>query len=247
MAIKVVGTTVIDDSRNADLVNVTVDGTLKGNPNLTIGESFDIITVSGELTVGGGLDIGSGITIGNSLFDAASADGVGINLGPAQASITYDSNFDVWSFSKSGLFPGVIAEGPSGSAFESIKEKFITSSSTGGNLSVAAEDPGIRYLTSVQTADTNINFTGGFTSGLFTDYTDIGQAVTIVILATQGSTAYYIQNPTVEGQSVTTFWQGGSPPTEGNPNSIDAYTFTLLNEDGTTSGVKIFASLTQFA
>jgi hypothetical protein len=72
-----------------------------------------------------------------------------------------------------------------------------------------------------------------------------GQSITITHLVTQGSTAYYNSAVTVDGSSVTPKWSGGSAPTSGNVNSVDAYTYTLVK---TGSGsFTVFASQTKYA
>jgi len=49
----------------------------------------------------------------------------------------------------------------------------------------------------------------------------------------------------VDGSSITPEWQGGAAPTEGNINSIDSYTYTIIKTGD--AAFTILAALTQFA
>jgi len=64
------------------------------------------------------------------------------------------------------------------------------------------------------------------------------------MLATQGSTAYYNSAVTIDGTSVTPYWQGGSAPTKGNASGIDVYTYTVIKTGSAT--YTVLASQTQF-
>lgn len=73
-----------------------------------------------------------------------------------------------------------------------------------------------------------------------------GQAVTVVILATNGATAYYNTTMLIDGVFTPTIkYQGGVPWTYGTANGVDAYTYTIVKA---SSGVfTIFASQVRFA
>lgn len=74
-----------------------------------------------------------------------------------------------------------------------------------------------------------------------------GQSVTVVFLATQGTTAYYNTTVQVDGTTsgVTTRWQGGAAPAAGFPSGVDAYSYTVIKTGSATFSV--FASQTRFA
>jgi hypothetical protein len=76
----------------------------------------------------------------------------------------------------------------------------------------------------------------------------VGQSATIAILATQGSTAYYMNGTlTIDGSSsnVTTNWQGGSAPVTGFTTGIDVYTYTII-KTAATPAYTVLATQTQF-
>jgi hypothetical protein len=72
-----------------------------------------------------------------------------------------------------------------------------------------------------------------------------GEAITVVFMVTQGSTAYYNNAVTIDGTSVTPKWQGGSAPTTGNASSIDIYSYTIIKTASAT--YTVLASQIQFA
>ena len=73
----------------------------------------------------------------------------------------------------------------------------------------------------------------------------VGESMTFAVLATQGSTAYYLNAYQVDSSSVTPKWQGGSAPSAGNASGIDAYSFTLIKTADAT--FTVLASVTQYA
>jgi hypothetical protein len=55
-----------------------------------------------------------------------------------------------------------------------------------------------------------------------------GNAVTLSLMVTNGSTAYTANTVQIDSVVQTVKWAGGTVPTTGNPNSIDLYSFTLI-------------------
>jgi hypothetical protein len=70
-------------------------------------------------------------------------------------------------------------------------------------------------------------------------------SISITMLATQGSTAYYNSAVTIDGTSVTPKWQGGTAPTSGNASSVDSYTYVIIKTG--SAAFTILASQTKFA
>jgi len=73
----------------------------------------------------------------------------------------------------------------------------------------------------------------------------VGQIATVTLLATIGSTQ---RRPTVfqvDGNSISPKWMGGTAPTTGNSNSIDAYTLAIIKTG--SAAFTMFASQTRFA
>ena len=74
-----------------------------------------------------------------------------------------------------------------------------------------------------------------------------GESLTLCHLVTIGSSEYRNTTVQVDGTTsgVTTEWQGGEAPTEGNANSIDSYVYTVIKTGDAT--YTVLASLTQYA
>ena len=88
-----------------------------------------------------------------------------------------------------------------------------------------------------------VNFRGS--SGTSLDSAmSTGEAITVVFLVTQGSTAYYNNAVTIDGSSVTPKYQGGTAWTSGNASSVDAYSYTIVKTGSAT--FTVFAAQTQF-
>jgi hypothetical protein len=73
----------------------------------------------------------------------------------------------------------------------------------------------------------------------------IGKSITIVLLVSNATTAYYPNAWTIDGTSVTPKWVGGTAPSAGNASSIDMYTLTIAKTASAT--FTIFASQAKFA
>ncbi len=73
----------------------------------------------------------------------------------------------------------------------------------------------------------------------------VGDSITIAMLTTQGTTAYYCSAVTIDGTSVTPNWQGGTAPSAGNASGIDVYSFTVI-KTASTPTYTVLATLTKF-
>ena len=71
-------------------------------------------------------------------------------------------------------------------------------------------------------------------------------SATVVIAATQGSTAFRPTSFQIDGNTQTPRWQGGVAPSFGNANSIDVYIYSII-KTSTSPTYLIFASQTRFA
>jgi hypothetical protein len=99
------------------------------------------------------------------------------------------------------------------------------------------------YYTTDATQNWTINVRG--TSSVTLNSTlSTGQIGTVTMLATIGATQYRPTTFQIDGSAVTPKWMGGTAPTTGNANSIDAYTFAIVKGG---SGFVMLASQTRFA
>ena len=137
---------------------------------------------------------------------------------------------------------GVTVDGPLD--IEEVKERVISGTSTTGTLNFNLADQAILNLTSNQTANRTINFRGDGSTTI-NSIMAIDQSMTCTVIAKQGSTAYYLNAYQVDGSTITPKWSGGSAPTDGNADSLDVYTFTIIKTADAT--FTCLASQTQFA
>ena len=113
-----------------------------------------------------------------------------------------------------------------------------------GTVTVDIADTSVTYLTSDATANFTVNLRGN-SSTTASSYIQVDEAVTHVLLNTNGVTAYYPTAFQVDGTAVTPIFQGGASFSAGNASSVDAYSFTIIKTDSTPT-YKVLASQTQF-
>jgi len=190
------------------------------------------LTVTGTTTTINSttLDIADiNITIADGAADSAAADGAGLTIDGAGVNFQYSDSGKHMSLN-------------TGLAVEEIKEKVQTNASTTGTLTFEATNYGVLFLTADQTANRTINLVGSATDTI-NSILSVGQSVTVAVLATQGSTAYYLNAYQVDGTAVTPKWQGGAP-TEGTASGIDVYSFTIIKTADAT--FTVLASVAAF-
>ncbi len=124
----------------------------------------------------------------------------------------------------------------------------VTISNTGltGTLNYNVTSQSVLFHTVAATGNWTLNLRGSVGTTLNTLMTS-GQSITVVVLATQGGTAYFNSAVQIDGTTagVTTRWQGGSAPANGNVNGVDIYSYTIIKTaPGTFS---VFAAQARFA
>jgi hypothetical protein len=98
------------------------------------------------------------------------------------------------------------------------------------------------------TTNASGNFTVNFRSNSGASLDSVmstGQSLSATFLVTNGTTAYYNSAVTIDGNSVTPKWQGGSAPTSGNASSVDGYTYVIIKTG--SAAFTVLASQTKFA
>lgn len=112
-----------------------------------------------------------------------------------------------------------------------------------GTINYDVTTQSVLYYTTNASGNFTMNFRGSSGTSLNTAMAT-GQTVTVVFLNTNGSTAYYNNAVTIDGNSVTPKYQGGTAWTGGNASSIDAYSYTIVKTGSAT--FTVLAALTQF-
>ena len=121
----------------------------------------------------------------------------------------------------------------------------VSATAATGTVNVDLRTQAVLYYTTNASANFTLNFRGDSTSTL-SSMLAVGQAVTLVFLNTNGATPYYPTTFQIDGSAVTPEWAGGTAPSAGNANSIDAYTFTIVKTAATPT-YTVLAGVTRFA
>ena len=109
----------------------------------------------------------------------------------------------------------------------------VSATAATGTINFDVTTQSVLYYTSNSSANWTMNFRASSGTSLNTAL-GTGESVTVVFMATQGSTAYYASSFQIDGNSVAPKWIFGSAPTSGNASSIDAYTFTIIKTASNT-------------
>jgi hypothetical protein len=120
----------------------------------------------------------------------------------------------------------------------------VLPTAAGGSVLYNVSSQSVLYYTANAISNWTVNITFSPIASL-NSVLAIGQSMTVVLMATQGSTAYYTTGLTIDGNTVTANWQGGTAPSAGNASSIDVYTYSIIKTASAT--FTILASLTRFA
>jgi len=224
----------------------------------------DATTYLSSLTLGTALPVASGGTGATSNSGAAFAlkgansditslsgltTPLSVNQGGTGASTLAGANIAITnvanSFTATQTFSGTTAT--AAMKLNNIDELAnIVGSAPASTQTFYVNSGAVQYYTSNAANNWTVNF--GFSSGTTMDTAmATGDSISVTMLTTQGATAYYNSAVQVDGTTsgVTTKWQGGSAPTEGNASSIDCYTYVIVKTASAT--YTVLASVTQFA
>ena len=119
----------------------------------------------------------------------------------------------------------------------------ISATAATGTINYDVTTQSVIYYTSNASANWTVNFRASSGTSLNTVLAT-GQSVTVVFLVTQGSTAYYNNALTIDGNSVTPKYQGGTAWSSGNASGVDAYSYTIVKTG--SAAFTVFAAQTQF-
>jgi len=120
----------------------------------------------------------------------------------------------------------------------------FTGTAATGTIAIDLLTANTHFFNSNATGNQVINLRGSATTSLNT-ILNTNDTITAVVLIQNGGTAYYPTAVQVDGSSVTPKWQGGTAPSSGNTNSIDAYVITVMKSGSAT--YTVLASQTKFA
>ena len=170
---------------------------------------------------------------------AIASGGTGAStLAGANIAVTTAAN----SFTAKQTFTG--ATGSLASAFINATEtSTISATAATGTINYDVTTQSVLYYTTSASANWTVNIRGNATTSLNTLMTT-GDSLTVVFLVTQGATAYYNNALTIDGNSVTPKYQGGTAYTSGNASGIDAYSYTIVKTG--SAAFTVLEAQTQF-
>ena len=121
----------------------------------------------------------------------------------------------------------------------------VSATAATGTINFDAATQSVLYYTTNASANWTLNIRG--TSGTtLSSMLEVGDAITVVFLNTNGATAYYPTVYQIDGAAVTPKWQGGTAPSSGNASSIDSYSLTIIKTAATPT-YTVLGSQTKFA
>lgn len=127
----------------------------------------------------------------------------------------------------------------------SPKEKInISATAATGTINLDVSTASVNIFTSNATGNYTLNVRGS-SSITLNSLMEIGESITVTFESPNGSTAYYATGYTIDGNSVTPKWLGGTAPSVGNVSATDLYMLQIRKTANAT--FTCLASLSKFA
>jgi len=131
------------------------------------------------------------------------------------------------------------------SPFVNATEKVtVAATAATGTINYDTNTQSVVYYTTAASGDWTVNFRAS-SGATLNSVLSTGETLTLVHLVTLTGSEFRNTVVQVDGSAITPEWQGGTAPTEGNINSIDSYTYTIIKTGD--AAFTILAALTQFA
>ena len=239
-AVNSAGTTQISAVNSAGTTQVAAVAAQGANYAQLAGATFTGAVTIPDLTVTGTtttinsttLDIADiNITVANGAANSAAADGAGLTIEGAGVNFQWSDADQQMSLNKSLAVNGTLD-------IEEVYEKVTTATTVGGTTFVIdTTASAVHYFTANATSNPGLDFQNVNANMA------VGQSLTLAVLLTNGSSAYFFDLFKVDSTTVTPKWQGGAP-TEGNASGIDVYSFTIIKTANST--FTVLASLAAF-
>jgi len=131
-----------------------------------------------------------------------------------------------------------------------IESALLKSDSLSGSngATVYLQNNAVYYYTTNASGDWTVDVRNSPSISTLHQLIGVGDSLTFVILATQGSTAYRNTTFKIDNSVVVPKWSGGTAFPGGNANSIDVYTYTIIRTgDNATIQWTVLASRNKFA
>jgi len=204
----------------------------------------DAVTHLSSLTLGTALPVASGGSGASTLTGVLKGNGTSA-FTAATAGTDYVAPGTATTFTALQTFAGTTSNAD-------LKTSNILETATVSATAAPASPPinydittqSVLYYTIAATGNFTVNFRGSSGTTL-NDLMQNNESISVTFLVTNGSTAYYNSSVTIDGNSVTPKWQGGTAPTSGNINSTDSYTYVIIKTG--SAAFTVLAAQTRFA
>mgnify|MGYP003344242940 CR=1 FL=1 len=127
---------------------------------------------------------------------------------------------------------------------QGLEKITVDATAATGTINYDALTQAIVYYTTDASGDWTLNIRGDGSNSLNSIMAD-GESLTVVFMATIGTTEYRNDVVQIDSTVVNPKWQGGAAPGSGNPSSVDVYAYVVVKTGDAT--FTVFASQTQFA
>ena len=193
-------------------------------PNITSVGTLTGLTVSGNISVGGTI----------TYDDVTSVDSVGIVT--ARTDLDVNRNVDVAGVS---TFKGADFDGG-----KLLKEKCYINATAWSSDGTFNTDNGMVQYSTANLGGTGTTLNIISSVGINTEL-QVGDAICCTAMTAVNATTAFVNHITIDGNTITESWNGGSAPSKGGSSGVDAYSFTIIkkgNNDYTVIGNQTICS-----
>jgi len=197
---------------------------------------------TGAVSLAGTLAVGYGGTGATTLTGLLKGSGTSA-FTAATAGTDYVAPGTATTFTALQTFNGTSALG----ALKTIninEPATVSATASTGTINFDVTTQSVLYYTTNASGNFTLNFRASSGTSLNT-LMATGDSICVSFLCTNGATAYYNSAVTVDGNSVTPKYQGGTAWTSGNASSIDSYNFVIFKTG--SAAFTILTSQTKFA
>ena len=230
-------------------LNTNLGTTPAGSGTTNFGTSGQVLTSAGSGATPTWTTISSGLTITDDTTTNASryltitsaTSGTITAANTSSTKLSYNPSTGLLS-----LISATMAGTSSAYGFKTpniAEPTTVSATAATGTINYDVTTQSVLYYTSNASANWTVNFRGSSGTSLNTLMTT-NDTIAVTFMVTQGSTAYYNNAVTIDGNSVTPKWQGGTAPTAGNASGIDVYNYVITKTASAT--FTVLASQTQF-